>query len=212
MRRFVGFWALLLLTFAPRASSQQAARPGMFDYYLFTLSWSPEYCYSNRASSECNLGQHYGFVVHGLWPEFQNGGYPEHCSDAPGLMNPTSMLGIMPDIKLIQHEWSTHGTCTGLNAEDYFGLIRKTHDSIKIPNEFSGPRTQMRLSPMQIKADFERLNTSLQDADIRIMCSRDYLTSVEICLTKDLKPMACPAARTCPASMLKVQPVRYLPR
>src|SRR6185437_16970327 len=57
-----------------------AQSPGAFDHYLLSLSWSPEFCSSNPASAECGSGHHYGFIVHGLWPEFRNGGGPEYCS------------------------------------------------------------------------------------------------------------------------------------
>src|SRR5690242_4828750 len=85
--------------------------PGAFDYYLLTLSWSPEFCHSHSDKPECQSG-HHGFVVHGLWPQYANG-YPEHCSNAPGLSNPAEMTDIMPDTGLVGHEWSTHGTCSG---------------------------------------------------------------------------------------------------
>lgn len=175
---------------------------------MLTLSWSPEYCYSSSSSAECTGGHHFGFIVHGLWPQFQNGSFPENCSNAPGLSNPASMLDIMPDPGLIQHEWTTHGTCSGLSAQAYFSLIRRAFTSIKIPSDFTDPTHQQTLSPAQIKADFERANTKLQDADLMITCSRNYLKAVEMCLTKSLSPMACPTPRECTTRMLRVAPVR----
>jgi hypothetical protein len=100
--------ALLILYLPATLFTQQSVTPGDFDYYRLTLSWSPEYCHSNPMSPECSGGHHFGFVVHGLWPEFRNGGYPEHCSNAPGPSDPASYLDIMPDLGLIQHEWSAH--------------------------------------------------------------------------------------------------------
>jgi ribonuclease T2 len=196
-----------LLLFPFIGASQQKAAPGVFDYYLLTLSWSPEYCHSNSSSSECGGGKHFGFIVHGLWPEFQNGGYPENCSTAPGLSNPASFLDIMPDLSLIQHEWTTHGTCSGLNAQAYFNLIRQAFTSIKIPAQFAAPKSQQTLSPTQIKSAFEQANPNLKDADLMIACSGTYLKAVEICLTKTLNPMACPAPRSCTAAGIRVPPV-----
>jgi ribonuclease T2 len=102
---------------------------GKFDYYLFSLSWSPEYCHSHPEAVECGEGKHYGFIVHGLWPQFNNGRYPEHCSDAGAVSAPASLHEIMPneimpDPGLIAHEWKTHGTCTGVSSSEYFNLIR----------------------------------------------------------------------------------------
>src|SRR5215469_16524921 len=123
-----------------RHRSRQASQgtPGVFDYYLLTLSWSPEFCYSHGNRPECQSG-HHGFLAHGLWPQYVNG-YPEHCSDAPGLANPGEMANIMPDAGLVAHEWDTHGTCSGLDAESYFQLLRRAFGSIKVPSRFAETR------------------------------------------------------------------------
>ncbi len=206
MSRLPACALLLLCSFAPFASSQ-TAKPGAFDLYLLTLSWSPEYCHSHSTPTECAAGRHFGFIVHGLWPEFQNGGYPENCSNAPGPTNPGSFLNIMPDLSLIQHEWTTHGTCTGLSADSYFGLIRTAFMATKIPTEFSAPHVQQTFSAMQIRSDFERVNPGLRDANLSVQCSGSYLTAVEICLTKGLTPAVCPALHSCTSSNVRVAPV-----
>jgi ribonuclease T2 len=64
---------------------------------------------------------------------------PENCSGSSGLSNPSGMLDIMPDETLIQHEWTTHGTCSGLSAGEYFNLLRRAYISIKIPAQFAAP-------------------------------------------------------------------------
>ena len=208
MRRFACCIALLIFTFSTKLKAQQTGTPGVFDFYVLTLSWSPEYCHSNPMSAQCGGGHHFGFVVHGLWPEFRNGGYPERCSNAPGPSNPASYLDIMPDLGLIQHEWTTHGTCSGLNADSYFSLIRQAFTSIKIPRQFSMADRQQVASAMQIKASFEQANPALKDPDIVISCTGQYLKAVEICLTKNLAPIACPASRSCEAQAIRVPPVR----
>src|ERR1700760_5008278 len=68
----------------PQAAKGTA--PGVFDYYLLTLSWSPEYCLAHPTDAQC--ASQPGFVMHGLWPENTNGTYPEACSKAPGPSNP----------------------------------------------------------------------------------------------------------------------------
>ena len=207
MARLACCIALLILSLSARAFGQQTGTPGVFDFYLLTLSWSPEYCHSNATSGQCGGAHHFGFVVHGLWPEFQNGGYPEHCSNARGPSNPTSYLDIMPDLGLIQHEWTTHGTCSGLDADSYFSLIRQAFTSIKIPKQFSMPASQQTVSATQIKTAFEQANPTLKDPDIVISCTGSYLKAVEICLTKSLATMACPASRSCNAQAIRVPPV-----
>src|SRR3981189_481975 len=54
------------------------------------------------------------FVLHGLWPQNNNGTYPENCSTEPGPRNPAAYSDIYPDPGLLNHEWRTHGTCSSL--------------------------------------------------------------------------------------------------
>jgi ribonuclease T2 len=178
-----------------------------FDYYLLALSWSPEYCHSHTSSTQCSSDKHFGFVVHGLWPEYRTGSGPQHCGSQPGLSNPSSMLDIMPDLGLVQHEWTTHGTCSGLSADQYFGLIREAFNGIRQPAQLTSATKQQTLSPRQVKQAFETANPQLNDAGITINCASNYLQAVEICLTKNLQPMSCPAPRDCRASTIRVPPV-----
>ncbi len=99
-----------------------------FDYYLFALSWAPEFCatsHSGQTAIECDPRRHRGFVVHGLWPQLANGPSPENCGSgrpvARQIVNAT--LDAMPSAGLIQHEWRTHGTCSGLDPATYFSDI-----------------------------------------------------------------------------------------
>ncbi len=188
------------------ANRAAQGQPGVFDYYLLTLSWSPEFCYSHRDKPECQSG-HFGFVVHGLWPQY-NDGYPENCSTAPGLANPGEMADLMPDAGLVAHEWTTHGTCSGLNAEKYFQLLRRAFTSVHIPQRFAAPRQSFMLAPQEIKSDFLRDNPGFSADKMTVSCGNNYLTAVSFCMTKDLQPTACRNVRDCRANAVKVPPVR----
>ena len=198
---------LLLLTmgaFSQRHHSRQASQgePGVFDYYLLTLSWSPEFCYSHADKPECQSG-HHGFVVHGLWPQYADG-YPEKCSNAPGLANPGEMADIMPDQGLVAHEWITHGTCSGLDAESYFKLLRRAFTSIKVPEKFAAARENFSLSPADVKNEFVQANQNFSAEDMTVSCGNNYLTAVSFCMTKDLKPTTCQNVRDCRATVIRV--------
>ena len=117
---------------APRAARRNRQPPGQFDFYLLNLSWSPEFCATHSDSPEC--GRNLGFVVHGLWPQDANGDYPEHCSNAPGPANPQADTDIIPTVSLVEHEWQTHGTCSGLGVDDYFAAIHKAFAEVKAPS------------------------------------------------------------------------------
>lgn len=203
---FVALIAAAALCQRHRARPASQGTPGVFDYYLLTLSWSPEFCYSHADRPECQSG-HHGFVVHGLWPQYANG-YPEHCSDAPGLSNPAEMADIMPDGGLVAHEWSTHGTCSGLDASGYFQLLRRAFASIKVPSRFAEVRDNFSIAPDEVKNEFVRANPNFSAAEMTVSCGNNYLTAVSFCMTKDLKPTACQNLRDCRANVIRVPKIR----
>lgn len=186
------------------SAAPAAKTPATFDFYLLTLSWSPEYCVSNPSSPECPA--HPGFVVHGLWPENNNGTYPENCSTAPGPTNPSQYLDVLPTLALIQHEWTTHGTCSGLAANAYFNTIRTAFKSVRIPANFQNDHTQQSLAPAVILNSFAAANPTFPRAAFALTCTANALTAVQVCLTKSLTPEACQNVRSCTAPTLKIPP------
>jgi ribonuclease T2 len=197
------------LLISPPAKPQQPSEPGVFDYYLLNLSWEPEFCHSQRNAdlTECQTGGR-GFIVHGLWPQFTRG-YPERCSHADGLADPSSMLDLMPDRGLVRHEWITHGTCSGLSAANYFAKLRQAYTSIKIPGPLKQPETEFSITPFGLKHSFADANPGLRVEDISVSCGHNYLTAIEICLSKDtLRPASCGTVRDCHANMIRVTPVQ----
>jgi ribonuclease T2 len=185
--------------------------PGSFDYYLLTLSWAPEFCAThsgNASSSECDPKRHYGFVVHGLWPENNNGSYPQHCGSAQPVSQSIvqELLPIIPDRGLIQHEWATHGTCSGLDAQNYFGNVEKAFHQLQIPPEYRAPSQPIQASPADIEQKFAAANHAPSGA-FRVSCSGSEFVAVEACLTKDLQYRQCGSGlRDCRASEVEIRP------
>jgi ribonuclease T2 len=184
--------------------AEQDVAPGNFDFYLLTLSWSPEYCVTHESAAEC--AAHPAFVLHGLWPENSNGTYPENCSSAPGPANPGQYSDIYPDAGLLAHEWKTHGTCSGLAANDYFTAERQALHTVAIPKQLASLKSQIQLTPSQVITDFVQANPAIATGDVVINCGNNRLTAVEICLTKDLKATSCGSVKTCRANTIKVTP------
>jgi ribonuclease T2 len=134
---------------APQSSTQaslpSAMPPGNFDFYLLTLSWSPGFCDSGGAAKspdQCGIGSGLGFVVHGLWPQFDRG-YPSDCN--PNAPQPSSIAlaithGVFPNEGLARYEWRKHGTCTGLSPQAYFADVKRARDEISIPDALQAPR------------------------------------------------------------------------
>jgi ribonuclease T2 len=183
--------------------------PGKFDYYVLALSWSPEHCAEVKTDKvQCAGAKHYGFVVHGLWPQY-NKGYPDSCSTSPAVPDSVvqEMLPIMPSEKLIQHEWEKHGTCSGKDVGDYFGLVKSTFQTIKIPNAFATPNHQVNTSAAKIRKQFLDSNPSLQ---MSVACKGKFLQEVRICLDKAMHPTACGSdvRDSCSASPVIMRPVK----
>jgi ribonuclease T2 len=185
----------------------QTGTPGQFDYYLLTLSWAPEFCHGHGDSPECQ-GKHFGFVVHGLWPQFTSGGWPQTCSTGPGLADPSAMTDIMPDPSLVAHEWAKHGTCSGLDADGYFKAVRQAFTSIHVPAKFSAPAEQFLITPADVKDAFVEANPQLNREDMTVSCGNNYLTAVSVCMGKDLKAVACQNLKDCRGNKIKVPPVQ----
>ncbi|HEX4165492.1 MAG TPA: hypothetical protein VHZ55_08450 [Bryobacteraceae bacterium] len=204
--------ALLVLAFASFASHHRSnphnGQAGVFDYYLFVLSWSPEFCHSKPNAAECN--KQTGFVVHGLWPQNTSGSYPSNCAtNQPAPSNSASLTGIMP-IELIPHEWQQHGTCSGLSGDAYLALIRKLYTSLTIPDRLKGPTSSFTWRPQDLKHAFEGANPQLKDPDIAVQLRGNYLNAVEICVSKgaDPQPIACSNIKDAPGGTFVVPPVR----
>ena len=109
----------------------------------------------------------------------------------PVLALVNAMLPLMPSPHLIQHEWDTHGVCSGLEMNAYFQQIQKAFAAVRIPDDFKSPVTQIEVAPADIKAKFARSNSSFPAEAFKVQCGGRYLTEVRVCLTKDLKGRAC---------------------
>ena len=184
-----------------------------FAYYMLVLSYAPDFCahpQGDHDPRECGAGRHVGFVVHGLWPQGETTRGPENCG-SPGTIPPDTMkktLDYVPTEKLIQHEWAAHGTCSGLNVDDYFAALRKARDSVTIPPELT-PSTQQSMTPADIQAKVAAANPSFPNTAFRTSCYPDnQLQEIRICLNKDLSPRGCgSSAGQCTAKNETLLPV-----
>lgn len=189
MRRLAWLWAAL--SFSAPASAQQN-----FDFYVLALSWSPSFCAQNadRAKNQCAPGASPGFVLHGLWPQFDRG-FPKNCGGEEFIPYPVwSRLGdLYPDKGLARHEWRTHGTCSGLAARDYFDAVRAARARVTIPPPLTRPMGEQNLSPRAIERMVIDANPGLYPGMIAASCRRGLFTELRICLAKDLRNFVpCP--------------------
>jgi ribonuclease T2 len=171
--------------------------PGDFAYYVLSLSWSPAFCLSSPGEAECSGSRRYGFIVHGLWPQDETG-WPEHC-DVHRAVPEEVVRGIadlMPARALVYHEWSAHGTCSGLEPAEYFALVRRAFTGVAIPRELSNPTQAMEQPPASVAAAFLHANPRFPAQSVVVTCSGQgspRLREVRVCLDRDLAPRACSA-------------------
>jgi len=137
-------------------NSQSPGTPGQFDYYVFAYSWQPEFCYNENGYTGCSDPEPYwttDFTIHGLWPQYLAGGYPATCTDeafdsnVPNQIGMDTMTTYWPNVKdsvddsdydsFWEHEWTKHGTCTGLNQEVYFNTTIALAQLYGTPAEFT---------------------------------------------------------------------------
>jgi ribonuclease T2 len=185
---------------------------GQFDYYLLSLSWSPTYCLTHREDQAQCGAKGFGFVLHGLWPQFTNGGYPENCAaDAP-LSAAARKVGesLFPNPKLVMHEWQHHGTCSGMNALDYFRTADRALAVVQVPILLQAPRAPVSLSAGEIATAFHAANSRLPVDGMVLACRGAELAEVRVCLSRRLELISCGRGvrNSCPAVALQIPATR----
>jgi len=188
---------------------------GQFDYYLLALSWSPAFCIQQSYSSQCNGPRQLGFVVHGLWPQDEKG-WPQHCGGDTQVSDSVvrGISDLMPSRKLVYHEWSAHGTCSGLDPRAFFALVRRSYDSLIMPAVLESPKTAVEQSPRAVVNAFLQANPQLPAESVVATCpgrGTPRLREVHVCFDRDLNGRACSAdalREACRASSVIVTPVR----
>jgi ribonuclease T2 len=208
------FTALLLPALAQKRDAPPST-PGKFDYYLLSLSWSPQYCLEmgdDPSDPQCGVGRHLGFVVHGLWPENQTGLNPRVCHPAPALDSQTakSALDIMPSQQLIAHEWGEHGTCSGLPPAEFFKQTRTAWQKVKIPAKYQAPKTALVVPVKEFQQALIEANPGLKAENFALYCDNRFLREVRVCMDRNLNFRACGERvhDACGLAKMVLQPVR----
>jgi ribonuclease T2 len=209
--------ALLCLPLSATArhrNQRSESEPGDFAYYVLSLSWSPAFCLSSPQEAECNGPRKYGFIVHGLWPQNEQG-WPQYCK-SPAAVPEEALQGIldlMPARKLIDHEWSAHGTCSGLDPSAFFATVRLVYTSLSVP-ALSAVHQPLQQAPGAVADAFMSANPQLPRQSLVVTCSGQSLPrlrEVHVCFARDLQPRACSAdalREACHAPTLLIAPVR----
>ncbi|WP_299138693.1 ribonuclease T2 [uncultured Tateyamaria sp.] len=193
----------------------EGERAGAFDYYVLSLSWSPNWCaYEGdaRGSDQCDARHDHGWIMHGLWPQFHRG-FPSYCRTAerpPSRAMTRDMADIMGTSGLAWHQWKKHGVCTGLSAPAYFALSREAYDRVVRPPVFRKLDKTVRLPAAVVQEAFLQSNPAMEADGVTITCRDGHIQEARICLSRDLDPVPCgqDVVRDCSARDALFTPIR----
>ncbi len=193
----------------PRATANNSpARAESFDFYLMALSLHPAFCEDGNArKKDCQrmtAADHARrpLVIHGLWPENrQPESYPRDCPGprlelARGLREELDawMPGTLSGLH--SHEWRKHGTCSGLDAEQYFResivLAERANTAL---GKMLLARTESQVSAIELRRAADAAEPGL-GATLTFHCRnprspdpakrrRPYLIEVRMCIDND---------------------------
>lgn len=187
------FFVLLLWASAALADGEKA---GKFDYYVLALSWSPTWCALEgdaRNSPQCDETADYGWVLHGLWPQYHRG-WPANCPTAerpPTRTMTEEMTDIMGSSGLAWYQWKKHGSCSGLSAPAYYALAREAYASVKRPDVFRKLKDPVKLPASVVEQAFLKANPGLAPDMLTITCRSGRIQEARVCLSKSLDPVPC---------------------
>lgn len=193
------------------ACAQQGPRrgePGQFDYYVLALSWSPGFCATPRQAKanplQCQENR-FGFVVHGLWPQ-----YAAHKNAKPGDKNPPGdnqpwpqycqpqhqplpeallrrHLCRQPGTALMNCQWAKHGSCSGLAAPDYFAAIDTLLQRLTLPALTRGESNVSLVLEVFLRANAA---SGLKREHVMLIVKDAALSEIRICYAKNLTEFA----------------------
>lgn len=207
--------ALSVLILSAGVAMAEGEPAGEFDYFVMALSWSPTWCAlegDRRGSPQCDPKADNGWVLHGLWPQYE-AGWPSYCPT--GARNP-SRADTRDEADLFGspgnawHQWNKHGRCSGLTAEDYYRLSREAFGRVTRPGIFRKLEDPIRLPASVVEQAFLEENPQLTADQITITCKSGRIQEARICLTRDLEPRRCgiDVIRDCRATDALFDPIR----
>jgi ribonuclease T2 len=191
-------WILAALAAFCWATAAQAEgeRAGDFDYYVLSLSWSSAWCALEgdvRDDPQCDEGRGLTFVLHGLWPQYEEG-WPSFCRTVerdPTRAETAAMADIMGGAGLAFYQWKKHGRCSGLSAPAYYSEAREAFDRVTIPDFLAKVSRSLEVPASVIEEAFLEANPGLVRDQITITCKNGLIQEARVCLTPDLDFRRC---------------------
>jgi ribonuclease T2 len=195
-------------TGAGAKAASARSKPGAF---VLALSWQPAFCEVNRRKSECRdqtpeRPDASRFSLHGLWPQPRENAY---CGvdartrrlDREGDWSALPDLNLKPPTRehlarlmpgahsgLERHEWTSHGTCYGTDADTYFTHATVLTDQVnasRIGTLFAANRGR-HLSSNQIRAAFDTEFGRGAGERVRLVCEEGMISELHLSLKGEI--------------------------
>lgn len=181
---------------AVRPDEVVADRPIRF--HMLAVTWMPETCKAGgdgQGDLACGSENHFGWTLHGLWPNSDGRPYPRYCRPATRVSDATIRANLCrtPSVDLVQHEWAAHGTCGWETPEAYFEQAAVLYDNLERPDPTALPRTGDRGPTAGALRDaFVAANPGLpRDAIFIAVASGNRLREVRICHDLQFRAATC---------------------
>lgn len=194
-------------------------------------TWVPSFCQiEGRNMQHCNYkANNKGFLIHGLWPNFRNGSWPQFCPGPPfksGNINdleeelekywPESLEGLKRDV-LWKHEWSKHGTCATSSIpsmHDYFATTLSLFKTIDFYKGFQKGKISPQGGSTYKTREILQALTYASPAKTMpvVVCKNGKLFEVRYCIDKLLNFVECNAAQMSDLHFAACPSKVFLPR
>lgn len=206
-------WFIFALMFLATAARAEGERAGDFDYYVLALSWSPNWCALEgdaREAEQC--ARDFGWVVHGLWPQYENG-WPSYCittERAPSRSLTSEQADIFGAGGAAWYQWKKHGVCSGLSADNYYRLAREAYARVTRPEVLRKLDRAVKLPASVIEDAFLAANPGWNADMVTITCRSGHIQEARVCLTRSLEPRPCgdDVVRDCTLDDALFMPIR----
>ncbi|NLS04662.1 ribonuclease [Rhizobium sp. P32RR-XVIII] len=188
--RFAAYFVSLVVAGAAPAQEEQGRTR-----FILAASWQPAFCQTNQQKPECSSQTKErfdatNFSLHGLWPLRQN-----YCGVSKDVQaadkdgdwqklpevkltpeNTAALDKVMPGTQsgLERHEWTKHGTCAKMSADDYFGVATRLISDLNgsAVRELFAENVGKTLKADQIKAAFDKSFGAGAGERVNMSCRR----------------------------------------
>ena len=185
------------------------------DYMLLDLQWKPSQCLRKKCPPSYTGNS---FNIHGMWPNYFDGGHPEFCPSKYSYEVPSDLAKSLTQhwqsykgdaAWLWRHEWTKHGTCLAkpLTCPEYLGRTVEAFLSLDVMDRLKAKQVEpgsVNVTNTQVLSAFE--------TEVKTLChsyhGTVYLSSLRVCYSNDWKPIDCPPQKSgnckAPFELLKV--------